>query len=165
MKCRVCKKAESTLPEGSKEPRFCSRCWTTRLRQLFQEEDRFRIQRVMRTSDAEKYHIFHDDFEGGATAVGLAFALLDRVHDQLEVSAFLSNRFEWHQSVPFIYEEGVECEVEVLDVFLGIIENDLVAGWRPCRWSAEITLCTDEIFWIDNSEREGEEAAGDDATA
>ncbi|MSR75796.1 MAG: hypothetical protein EXS14_10050 [Planctomycetes bacterium] len=165
MKCRVCKKTDATLPEGSKEPRFCSKCWNTRLRQLFQEEDRFRVQRVMRTSDAEKHLIYHDDHEGGATAVGLAFALLDRAHDQLEVSAFLSNRFDWHASVPFIYEEGVECEVEILDVFLGIMENDLVAGWRPCGWSAEITLCTDEIFWIDSSDSNAEEGGGDDAPA
>lgn len=157
MKCRVCKKEEASRPEGSKEPRFCAKCWNTRLRQLFQEEDRFRMQRVMRTAEAEKYLIYHEEFEGGGTAVGLAFAMLDQVHDTLEVSAFLSNRFKWHDSVPFIYEDGVECEVEVLDVFLGIIENELVASWRPCRWNAEITLCTDEIFWIDSADPEAEE--------
>lgn len=161
--CKVCKKQDAVLPEGGGAPRFCTKCWDTRLRQLFQEEDRFRIQRIMRTAEAEKYFIYHDDFENGATAVAVAFALLDRAHDSLEVSAFLAGKFNWHESVPFIYEEGVECEVEMMDVLLGIIENELVAGWRPCRWTAEITVATDEIFWIDSRDREGDDKdEGDD---
>ncbi len=156
-KCRICNKNEATLPEGGTEPRFCPKCWETRLRQLFHEEDRFHIQRVLRTGDGEKYFVYHDDHEGGESAVGVVFALLDRVPDHLEVAAFLSDKFDWKTTVPFIYEEGVEAEVEVMDVFLGILESDLTASWRCTSWSAEVTLCTGEPFWIDSRDRTGAE--------
>lgn len=151
--CPICKKREATLPAGAEGARFCPVCWQTRLRQLFREEDRFHIQRILRAADAEKYLVYHDEFEDGAQAVAVIFAMLDRTPDHLEVSAFLYDTIDWHANVPFIYENGVEAEVEVLDVFLGILESDLVPSWRTTSWAAEVTLCTGQPFWIDSREQ------------
>lgn len=150
---------EATLPEGSRDARFCPRCWDTRLRQVFLEEDRFHIQRVFRAHDAEKYLLYHEDHESGSIAIGSMIALHDRLSDHLEVSAFLYDRMDWHTAIPFIYEQGVECEVELLDIFLGVIEAELVPSWRSTSWTAEVTLCTGEPFWIDSRDREGADSA------
>lgn len=154
--CRVCKENAATLPEGSAERRFCPQCWDKRLVQLFHEEDRFRIQRVSRTREAERYLVYHDEHEGGASAVGVVFALMDSVSGHLEISAFLLDRVPWSQSIPFIYEQGVEFEVELMDVFLGVLEADLVASWPAHSWTAEVTLCKDDPFWIDSRDRGGD---------
>lgn len=152
--CRICSKVDAELPEGGGEPRFCPRCWDTRVRQLFHEEDRFHIQRLLRSMEAEKYLVYHEDHKDGGDAVGVIFAVLDRVPDHLEISAFLSDKLDWKVRVPFIYEEGVECEVELMDVFLGLLENELASSWRCSSWTAEVTLCTGEPFWIDSRDRE-----------
>jgi hypothetical protein len=161
--CRICHKNDASLPEGGGEPRYCSRCWDTRVRQLFHEEDRFHIQRLLRSSEAEKYLVYHDDHQEGAEAVGVVFAVLDRVPDHLEISAFLSDKLDWKARVPFIYEEGVECEVELMDVFLGLLENDLAQSWRCTSWTAEVTLCTGEPFWVDSRDREATDGEESDA--
>ena len=152
--CRICKENPASLPEGLAEPRFCPKCWDTRLRQVFLEEDRFCIQRVFRASDAEKYLVFHADHEGGTTAVAQIVAVHDRLADHLEVSAFLYDRMNWDASVPFIYEQGVECEVATMDIFLGVLEAELVPSWRCHSWTAEVTRCQGEPFWIDSRDRE-----------
>lgn len=153
VRCRICNKADAVLPEGGDEPRFCPRCWDTRVRQLFHEEDRFHIQRVLRSIEAEKYMVYHDEFKDGAEAVGVVFAVLDRSLDHLEISAFLSDKLDWKARVPVIYDEGVEAGVELMDVFLGLLENDLASSWRCHSWTAEVTLCTGEPFWIDSRDR------------
>jgi hypothetical protein len=154
--CRVCKEAAATLPEGAPERRFCPQCWDKRLVQLFQEEDRFRIQRVSRSQEAERYLLYHDEHEGGASAVGVIFALQVGRGRHLEVSAFLLDRITWTQSVPFIYEQGIEFEVELMDVFLGVLEADLIASWQVQSWTAEVTFCHGEPFWIDSRDRGGD---------
>jgi len=150
--CCVCKTAEARLPEGG--VKFCLTCWHTRLRQLFLEEDRFHIQRVFRAHDAEKYLVYHDEHDAGATAIGSAVALHDRLADHLEVSAHLGDKIDWSLTVPFIYEQGVECEIQLLDVFLGVLEAELIPSWPTTSWTAEVVLCTGEPFWIDSRDRE-----------
>ena len=152
--CRVCNENKASLPEGLTEPRFCPKCWDTRLRQVFKEEDRFCIQRVFRAPDAEKYLVYHAEHEAGGTAVGQIVAVHDRLADHLEISAFLYERMSWEASVPFIYEQGVECEVGMIDIFLGVLEAELVPSWRCQSWTAEVTLCRGEPFWIDSRDRE-----------
>ncbi len=160
--CKICNKNDATLPEGRGEPRFCPRCWDTRVRQLFHEEDRFHIQRVLRSNEAEKYLVYHDEHDTGSEAIGVVFAVLDRVPDHLEISAFLSDKFSWKNKVPVIYEEGVDCEVEMMDVFLGLLESELAPSWRCTSWTAEVTLCTGEPFWIDSRDREDATDLDDD---
>ncbi len=151
--CLICQKETATLPEGGGEPRFCSRCWETRLKQLFREEDRFHIHRTMRTAEAEKYVVFHDEFEQGDGPVGVVFAMLDRGPDHLEIHAFLTNRFDWKATVPFIYEQGVEADVAAMDVFCSILEHELSSSWRVSSFSIEVSLCAGEPLYIDSRER------------
>lgn len=161
--CRVCKESEAKLPEGAEIPRYCSKCWETRLRQLFLEEDRFHIQRVYRTAEAEKYLVYHTELDAGATAVGCIIALHEHVADHLEISSYLYDRMDWHTAVPFIYEQGVEGEVELLDIFLGVLETELIPSWGTATWTVEVSLCTGDPFWIDSRDRE--EVDQDDESA
>ena len=163
VRCRVCNEAAATLPEGAPEPRFCPRCWDTRLRQVFLEEDRFHIQRVFRAAECEKYLVYHEDHEAGAAAIGTVIAVHDTIADHLEVSSFLYDRMNWSQSVPFIYEQGIECEVALIDIFLGVLEAELIPSWRTCSWTAEVSICTGDPFWIDSRDRENPEDQGDEA--
>ena len=160
--CTICKNATATLPEGIPVPRFCPTCWETRLRQVFLEEDRFHIQRVFRSADAEKYVVYHDEHESGGTPVGTVIAVHDTIEDHLEVSAFPYDRMKWTDSVPFIYAQGIECEIAMIDVFLGVLEAELVPSWRTASWAAEVSLCTGDPFWIDSREREPADEPEDD---
>jgi hypothetical protein len=161
-KCRICQREEATLPEGGSSPGFCPRCWETRLRQLFREEDRFHIQRTIRTADAEKLIIYHADHEGGELGIGVVFALHDRRTDHLEVHAFLNDQFPWQSTVPLIYEQGVEADIELIEVLLGILQHDLSSSW-PCRtFSIEVARTTGDPIWIDNRERPEDEVDAED---
>lgn len=121
---------------------------------MFLEEDRFHIQRVFRSAESEKYLVYHSEHEEGATAVGTIIAIHDTIGDHLEVSAFLYDRMNWSESIPFIYEQGIECEVALIDIFLGVIEAELIPSWRSHSWTAEVSLCVGDPFWIDSRDRE-----------
>ncbi len=162
--CRICNQLEATRPEGPAEPRFCQRCWDTRLRQMFMEEDRFHVQRVFRGAEAEKYLVYHQEHASGSDAVGQVVAVHDRLSDHLEVSSYLSDKMDWNTTVPFIYEQGVECEITMLDVFLVVLEADLIPSWRCHSWTAEVNLCTGDPFYIDSHDRQREGDPADPET-
>src|ERR1051325_8288017 len=98
--CKICKKAEATVPEG--EPRFCEVCWGSRLKQIYQAEDRFRAQRVLRTAEAEKFFIFHDSVKQDDGLCAVVFCLHDAIADHLDVSAYLLDVLPWSDPMPII---------------------------------------------------------------
>lgn len=149
--CKNCRKSEATVPEG--EPRYCETCWEVRLKQLFQAEDRFRAQRVMRTSEAEKHFVFHDSVKTDDGLCAVVFCMHDSTADHLDISAYLLDVLPWSESVPIIYQEGVESEFDMLEVFLGFVEGDIIGSWRTRSWAAEITRCAGSPIWIESRER------------
>jgi hypothetical protein len=165
--CKICRTNPATLPEGEGRERFCELCWNTRLKQLWQAEDKFRTQRVIRTSEAEKYFIFHEAVKQDDGLCAVVFCLHDSIADHVDVTAYLLDVIPWEEKVPIIYKEGVESEAEQLDVFLSFLEGDIVGSWRAGSWTMEITRCTGQSFWVDSRERDTERdlEAGDEPEA
>ncbi len=161
-RCKICRANEAVVPEGE-QSRYCQLCWESRLKQLYQAEDRFRAQRNIRTSEAEKYFVFHDTIKEEDGLCATVFCLHDSLADHLDVSAFLLPVLPWDEPLPIIYQDGVETEIDQLDVFLGFLEGDIIRSWRTRSWTAEITRCTGQPFWIDSREPDADpEASGSD---
>ena len=140
--CKICKSREATVPEGEERARYCEHCWDNRLRQLYQAADNFRAERVFRTADSEKYFIFHSSVKEEDGFCAIVFCLHDPHEDHLDVTAYLLEVLKWEDTVPIIYEEGVESEVELMDVFLWFLEGDVIRSWRSHSWSAEVSHCS-----------------------
>ena len=157
--CKICKSREATVPEGEERARYCEHCWDNRLRQLYQAADNFRAERVFRTADSEKYFIFHSSVKEEDGFCAIVFCLHDPHEDHLDVTAYLLDVLKWEDTVPIIYEEGVESEVELMDVFLWFLEGDVIRSWRSHSWSAEVSHCSERAFWIDSREQTGESDA------
>jgi hypothetical protein len=86
----------------------------------------------------------------------IVFCLHDPHEDHLDVTAYLLDVLKWEDTVPIIYEEGVEAEVELMDVFLWFLEGDVIRSWRTHSWSAEVSNCSQRSFWIDSREQSTE---------
>ncbi len=149
--CKICRTQEAVVPEGE-QARYCAHCWESRLKQLYQAEDRFRAQRTIRTSEAEKYFVFHDAVKKDDGLCALVICLHDVLADHLDVNAYLFDVVNWDDPLPIIYQDGVETELDQLDVFLGFLEGDIISSWRTRSWSAEVTRCVGQSFWIDSRE-------------
>jgi hypothetical protein len=160
--CKICGQEAATLPEGEGRERYCELCWNTRLKQLWQAEDKFRTQRVIRTAEAEKYFVFHEAVKQDDGLCAIIFCMHDALADHLDVTAYLLDVLPWEEKVPVIYKEGVESEAEQLDVFLSYLEGDIVGSWRASSWTMEVTRCTGQSFWIDSRERGAEEPFDDE---
>ncbi len=163
--CKICRTNPATLPEGEGRERYCEPCWTTRLKQLWQAEDKFRTQRVIRTSEAEKYFVFHEAVKQDDGLCAVVFCLHDAIADHLDVSAYLLEVLAWEEKVPIIYKEGVESEAEQLDLFLSYLEGDIVGSWRAASWTMEVTRTAGQSFWIDSRERDPDTDDPDDPEA
>lgn len=161
--CKICGKDAATLPEGEGRERYCELCWNTRLKQLWQAEDKFRTQRVIRTAEAEKYFVFHEAVKADDGLCAIIFCMHDSLADHLDVTAYLLDVLPWEEKVPVIYKEGVESEAEQMDVFLSYLEGDIVGSWRATSWTMEVTKCTGQSFWIDSRERGPDDSFEDDA--
>jgi len=142
-------------------PRYCTTCWDQRLKQLYKLQDQFRSQRAMRTTEAEKYFAYHEAVKDEDGLCAVIFCMHDNIADHLDVSAYLLPVLPWDEKVAFIYPEGVEMEVELVDVFLSFVEGDLISGWRCRSWTMEITRCAPGAFWVDSADRD----AGDNRKA
>jgi hypothetical protein len=160
--CKICKTREATVPEGEERARYCEQCWDNRLRQLYQAADNFRAERVFRTAESEKYFIFHSAVKEEDGFCAVVFCLHDAIEDHLDVSAYILDVLKWEDTVPIIYEEGVESEVELLDVFLWFLEGDVIRSWRTHSWSAEVSHSSQRSFWIDSREQSTEGPGDDD---
>lgn len=108
----------------------------------------------MRTQEAEKYFAFHESVKEGDGLCAVIFCMHDNIGDHLDVSAYLLPVLPWDEKVAFIYPEGVEMEVELVDVFLSFVEGDLISGWRCGSWTIEITRCQPGAFWVDSTDRD-----------
>jgi hypothetical protein len=160
--CKICKTRMATVPEGEERARYCENCWDNRLRQLYQAADNFRAERVFRTADSEKYFIFHSSVKEEDGFCAVVFCLHDPYEDHLDVTAYLLDVLKWEDTVPIIYEEGVESEVELMDVFLWFLEGDVIRSWRAHSWSAEVSHCSQRAFWIDSRESESSDESEDE---
>ncbi|HYC77873.1 MAG TPA: hypothetical protein VEI02_09625 [Planctomycetota bacterium] len=163
--CKICRESEAVLPEGEGRERYCESCWNNRLKQLWQAEDKFRTQRVIRTTEAEKYFVFHEAVKQDDGLAAIVFCLHDVLADHLDVTAYLLDVLPWDEKVPIIYKEGVDSEAEQLDVFLSYLEGDIIGSWRAASWTMEVTRCTGQSFWIDSRERDVDKAESDDDAA
>lgn len=163
--CKICRANPATLPEGEGRERYCEPCWNTRLKQLWQAEDKFRTQRVIRTTEAEKYFVFHEAVKQDDGLCAVVYCLHDAIADHLDVSAYLLEVLAWEEKVPIIYKEGVESEAEQLDVFLSYLEGDIVGSWRAASWTMEVTRTTGQSFWVDSRERDPDKEDEDDDVA
>lgn len=159
--CKICTRNPATVPESATVPRYCTTCWDQRLKQLYKLQDQFRSQRAMRTTEAEKYFAYHEAVKDEDGLCAVIFCMHDNIADHLDVSAYLLPVLPWDEKVAFIYPEGVEMEVELVDVFLSFVEGDLISGWRCRSWTMEITRCAPGAFWVDSADRD----AGDNRKA
>jgi len=128
VKCKVC--GEREVWEHDQEKNYCEECWKKKRDALRKEQDKFRIDRTLRTKSAEVYLVFHEQAKKKRSDCGEIFAFQNRRGDSVDVWSFLLvDQLNWKE---VRYKDKVE-EVTLSEVFADVVA-DLVRSWGGGTW-------------------------------